>query len=163
MYYNFEKLVFKNIVRVLKEHRYFLIFMRAISCGTVNLYSMMLPSHIIRDNFLTNCSDLEDIYNRMYFSLRDRKWRGVELSKQHIKEQQILITRYVNTLLHECIEPYVNENVNMETIGQECFDSCCQELFGKDFVDLTEITEHRNNLDEFASWFDLQISDYSHN
>lgn len=134
--FNFEFFIFKNVVRVLKEHRYYAMFMKVISFKTNNIFDELVELKTrknIRSSF-SNCSNLEHLFEKML----DCIGRDIDLNSKDEYKTQMTIAKYVNALLHECVEPYLTEQINMEKLGLMCFNSCCEELYGKGFKDVTE-------------------------
>lgn len=145
MGYPLEEQMFKNIVRVLKEHKYYAMFMKIITYGTSSPYNYLVElksSRKISSHF-SNSNCMENLCNKMYQYINHE----ITIDEKDARKLQTAIAQYVNTLLHECVEPYLTKHINMEDLGRECFNTCCESIYGKGFKDETE----GNSLDALRS------------
>jgi hypothetical protein len=64
-------------------------------------------------------------------------WDSLEV--KNTKEFQMTIMHLVNSLLHNCIEYGVRDNMKiLEEVGAQIFEDSCKELLGESFEDLTQ-------------------------
>lgn len=136
MEYPLEEQMFKNIVRVLKEHKYYTMFMKIVTYGTLSPYNYLVElksSRKISSHF-SNSNCMENLCNKMYQYINHE----ITIDEKDARKLQTVIAQYVNTLLHECVEPYLTKHINMEDLGRECFNRCCESIYGKGFKDETE-------------------------
>ncbi len=145
MGYPLEEQMFKNIVRVLKEHKYYAMFMKIVTYGTSSPYNYLVElksSRKISSHF-SNSNCMENLCNKMYQYINNE----ITIDEKDARKLQTAIAQYVNTLLHECVEPYLTKHINMEDLGRECFNRCCESIYGKGFKDETE----EDSLDSLRS------------
>ena len=146
--FQIEKLVFQTFLKYIKEKKLYIYFRMAINYNNVN--RDIFQSCIRRYNpiFFTDCcsklskgehaysnaSSLVDILKIM------QSHKGRNTPKiGNTKEFQMVIMNLVNSLLHNCIEYAVRDNMKvLEEIGSQIFEECCKKLLGDSFEDLTQ-------------------------
>lgn len=159
------KLVFKNLVWVLKKHKQYFVFRCFIgynySIAPRSIYHCnccFQKSHFYmakalgKDNPFAFCKNQKDVYLTMVKlpcnGLKNKEFNNLEGNKN----KQIYIMSLVNNLLHFCLEGAIGlrDIRKVEAIGKEAFEMTCKMVFGDDFVDEIEPQEAITSIDDFV-------------
>lgn len=130
-------LTYRNLMSVLKENKLYVVFRVNVgkASGKTICYQYFINDAGRYDNTFRSVSNYIDAIN-IIVGMSD----GKEL--QSDKDIQLFVTNCTNTLIHNCIEPWVIHKKlvkfsKLEDIGRETFDRTCKKIFGNDFVDET--------------------------
>ena len=147
--FQIEKLVFQTFLKYIKERKLYIYFRMAINYNNVNrdIFQSFIRhynSHFFTDccgklsqseHASTNASSLLDILQIM----QSQKGKNGNIAIENTREFQMVIMNLVNSLLHNCIEYAVRDNMKvLEEIGSQIFEECCTKLLGDSFEDLTQ-------------------------
>lgn len=145
------KMVFKTLVKILKDNGLYFKFRCFIgrnkndnnlidyiynSLTTTRKY-MLIADRYSCDNPFYSISDIKGICDTLkrYLGNDDMVKEGEE---DALKIQR-RVTQFTNTLLHCCLERITKGNLSiLEEVGRETFETVCKDIFGDDFVDMTE-------------------------
>lgn len=153
--FQIEKIVFQTFLRHIKEKKLYIYFRMAINYNNANrdIFQSFLRhsnSHFFQDcckklcqseHAYSNASSLLDILKIM----RTHKGENDNTAIGNTREFQMVIMNLVNSLLHNCIEYAVRDNMKiLEEIGSQIFEECCKKLLGDSFEDLTQKMVDKN-------------------
>ena len=153
--FQIEKLVFQTFLKHIKEKKLYIYFRMAINYNNANrdIFQSFLrhsSSHFFNDccrklsqseHAYSNASSLLDVLKIM----QSHKGRNGNTAIENTKEFQMVIMNLVNSLLHNCIEYAVRDNMKiLEEIGSQIFEECCKKLLGDSFEDLTQVIVDKN-------------------
>lgn len=129
---------FKTLCFVLKQRKLYPLFRSKINHHDPNnlfmRYIVSLPNVQIRDeNPFIKTKDRWDIYAVLFVNGMTK----ITEECCSTKTIQMRIADTINIILHHCIEPYFSPQT-AESIGREAFNLTCKEIFGENFVDVTE-------------------------
>lgn len=164
------KLVYKNTIRVIREHKLYPIFRFFTNYYSNEVYYNLKLEGLVRlsniaekykaDNPFHTAKCPDDVIHIMY-TLEKHFNRGVDVDMMDPKVVQRLVMTHVNNLLHFCVERGVSDMHIMGVLGKEAYESTCKEIIGEDFVDDMESEqgldlpnvegmdeEHRKNIIE---------------
>ena len=139
--YYIDFLVLKNLTRVLKNRKLFASFRCTIGINEKSsmsfVYRMMknAMANSISINHEKNpfkkCKNIQDILDVVNNSIR------TPLDVRNDASVQRRVIDSLNLLMHVLLERVVKDIRILERIGEETFNMTCEELFGKEFKDLT--------------------------
>ena len=147
--FQIEKLVFQTFLKHIKERKLYIYFRMAINYNNVNRDIFQSFIRHSNSHFFTDCcgklsqsehayinaSSLLDILQIM----QSQKGKNGNVAIENTREFQMVIMNLVNSLLHNCIEYAVRDNMKiLEEIGSQIFEECCKKLLGDSFEDLTQ-------------------------
>ena len=141
------KLVYKNTIRVLREHKLYPIFRFFTDLPTNGPYYSLKLKGIVRlvniaekykvDNPFHSAKTPDDIIKIMSH-LESQFNRGEDSNMENPKTIQRLVMTHVNNLLHFCVERGVKDMGIMGVLGKEAYEMTCKSIIGDDFVDEME-------------------------
>ena len=144
------RLVLKNTIRVLRDHRLYYIFRIFVGAKRRNAYNSLNLNSTTRikaisnkfrdDNPFYTVRGMKDIILVMS-NIEKKIVDSKEVDAKDAKLIQRMIMEHTNNLLHFCVERGVKNLGMMEVLGKEIFESSCKNIFGEDFVDEMEYDE----------------------
>lgn len=85
-----------------------------------------------RRGLFSQCKTPDDIINEI------SKIIGPVMGENEVEYVQLASMTITNILLHECIEVWGVDIGKLSMLGQEIFDTSCQHLLGKGYIDITD-------------------------
>ena len=140
--YLIEFLILKNFIAAIKKRGMYVYFRRSVGICTNNPASNLYMSinscrenvkHDMKDNPFINAGNMLEFLQIMVSVIGKR---GEDIKNE--KEMQYHISNGVNMLLHVFIENHNNNFDFLCQIGEEIFNATCQDIYGKDFQDMTK-------------------------
>lgn len=158
LYMNAEinKLIFKTIIRVLKDNKLYNTFRASIAVtamsgknGVSSLYCSYLSGLINEHSIFAGCYNYDEFIKKLEKSVNMMNEKRNNCQDEETKIQ-FYVMESVNMILKNCIERQFDLNSKaqckkLEKLGEQMFNSICKNLFGENFEDKTNCENPQYN------------------